>query len=174
MCSSDLHSLHKFGFNPSFTVADEPLRCESDFSSNDTGSLMQCKLNLVLLIFPAPFCYSCILFIFCPTQTRDQQHILCQAGVIQNLALLLSSTNPKVQMPAVKCLSALSFKNEEVAAIIVSTAHDVKSIPDLLIQLIARDKSHEMQLNVARCLTNVRKYFPKQAMVHCEFSRHFA
>lgn len=90
-------------------------------------------------------------------QTAEQQHTLATHGVIPALGALLLSPDYKVQMPAISCLTALSFKNPSVSAIIVETFYDGKKVPDLLAHLLSRDKPPKMQLALGRCLTNLHR-----------------
>ena len=51
----------------------------------------------------------------------------------------------------------MAYKNERVSNIISNTKYNDKSVPDLLANLIGRDKPVKMQLNVARCLTYLHR-----------------
>jgi len=56
-------------------------------------------------------------------------------------------------MPAVRCLTALAHKNEHVSNVIATTRWEERLVPDLLVNLMARDRPVELQLSVARALT---------------------
>lgn len=60
-------------------------------------------------------------------------------------------------MPAVKCLTEMSYRNEQVSAIIAETTYNGKKLPDLLVALLSRDKPAKMQLQVATCFTYLHR-----------------
>ena len=96
---------------------------------------------------------------------------------------MLCSPVSRVQLPALHCLSALCkklvifnlnfrlylikglrnynefnfvisiYSNEKVSTTIATKSYGGKAVPDLLVDLMARDKPHEMQLAAAICLT---------------------
>jgi len=82
---------------------------------------------------------------------------LASHGVVSSLGALLASPDPKVQMPAVTCLTALSYKNINVSAVISDTIFNGKKVIDLLATLLSRDKPPKMQLTLARCLTYLHR-----------------
>lgn len=85
--------------------------------------------------------------------TAEHQEKLCMNGALAALAPLLTSTVYKVQMPTLKCLAVLCYQNEDVAKATASATYNGESIPTLLVRLLARDKTSEMQMAAARCLT---------------------
>lgn len=90
-------------------------------------------------------------------QTADHQITLANHGVVTHLAALLVSPSIKVQMPAVKCLTEMSYKNEQVSSTIAETVYNGKKLPDVLITLLSRDKPSRMQLQVATCFTYLHR-----------------
>jgi len=96
-------------------------------------------------------CITTILTHCC--QTAEHQNILCNNGAIQALAALLCSPVYRVQMPSLNCLAQLCYQNEKVSAVVATSSFGGKSVPDILVGLLARDKSSEMQLASSKCLT---------------------
>uniref|UniRef100_T1J6L0 Armadillo repeat-containing protein 8 n=1 Tax=Strigamia maritima TaxID=126957 RepID=T1J6L0_STRMM len=96
-------------------------------------------------------CIATILTFAC--QTVEHQNVLCTSGAVQALATLLCSPIYRVQMPSLKCLSQMCYQNERVSSIVATSSFGGKSIPDILVGLIARDKPIEMQMAAAKCLT---------------------
>lgn len=82
---------------------------------------------------------------------------LANHGVVTHLAALLVLPSIKVQMPAVKCLTEMAYKNEKVSAVIVDAVFSGIKLPDLLAALLSRDKPLEMQLQVATCFTYLHR-----------------
>jgi len=82
---------------------------------------------------------------------------LAEHKVIPSVGILLTYGDPRVQLPAVSALTALAHKNSEVSTCIVTTSFGDKAIPDLLANLMGRDKSSKMQLGVAKCLTYLHR-----------------
>ncbi|CAG2231933.1 ARMC8 [Mytilus edulis] len=85
--------------------------------------------------------------------TKEHQEKLCMNGALATLAPLLTSTIYKVQMPTLKSIAVLCYQNEEVAKATATATYNGESIPSLLVKLLARDKTSEMQMAAARCLT---------------------
>ncbi|XP_066148155.1 armadillo repeat-containing protein 8-like isoform X1 [Euwallacea fornicatus] len=100
-------------------------------------------------------CVATILTSAC--KTTKEQNNLCLIGVPTLLASLLSVENPSVRIPAATCLASLCFNNTTVAQEVGSTSYrDIKIITYLSV-MISRDKPIEMQLEAARCLTNLHR-----------------
>ncbi|CAH1123411.1 unnamed protein product [Ceutorhynchus assimilis] len=74
-----------------------------------------------------------------------------------SLAALLSVDHPSVKIPVATCLASMCFNNANVAKEIVNTSHRNIKIIAYLTKMIARDKSIEMQLEAARCMTNLHR-----------------
>ncbi|XP_064646417.1 armadillo repeat-containing protein 8-like isoform X2 [Lineus longissimus] len=96
-------------------------------------------------------CITSILANCCSTETH--QAILCSNGLVLALAPLLCSNIYRVQMPSLKCLAGLCLQNQQVAMAIVSANYKGETIPTMLVKLLARDKTSEMQMSAAKCLT---------------------
>lgn len=88
-------------------------------------------------------------------KTLEHQNILCGNGIVDTLAALLSSPFYRVQLPSLKCLAELCYQNDKVSEIVASSNYGGKSIPDILVCLMARDKTTEMQLAAAKCMTYI-------------------
>lgn len=86
-----------------------------------------------------------------------EQNVLFANGAVQALAALLDSPHDKVRMPVLRCLGNLCFQNQEISLAVAKTSHQGKSIPDMLINLMGRDKPTEMQLAAARCVTYIHR-----------------
>jgi hypothetical protein len=101
----------------------------------------------------------CLLFKYCTVrfQTAEQQNSLASYGAVESLGPLLVSPDPKVQIPAVACLTALSHKNSNVSAVIADTYFGGRRVIDILAQMLSRDKPPSMQLALARCLTYLHR-----------------
>ncbi|KAK7580633.1 hypothetical protein V9T40_001262 [Parthenolecanium corni] len=83
----------------------------------------------------------------------EHQTMLWDEGAVFSLAALLSSPHYAVLMPTLSCLAALCHENKAVAQSVASASFGGKSVPDLLVALMARDKPTDMQLAGAKCLT---------------------
>ncbi|GIX69156.1 armadillo repeat-containing protein 8 [Caerostris darwini] len=86
-------------------------------------------------------------------QTHKHQTILCEYGALDLLTPLLCSNATKVQIPSLQCLAQMCYQNEKVSDLAVTTSYNRKSIPDILVSLMSRDKNTEMQLTSAKCMT---------------------
>ncbi|CAG9761724.1 unnamed protein product [Ceutorhynchus assimilis] len=101
---------------------------------------------------------SCIATILSSTcKTPAEQNNLCAIGGPTVLAALLSVDHPSVKIPVATCLASMCFNNANVAKEIVNTSHRNIKIIAYLTKMIARDKSIEMQLEAARCMTNLHR-----------------
>lgn len=96
-------------------------------------------------------CITTILTHCC--QTSEHQNILCNSGTVQALAALLCSPVFRVQMPSLNCLAQMCYQNEKVSQVVATSSFGGKSVPDILVSLLARDKPSDMQLAAAKCLT---------------------
>ncbi|XP_033728549.1 armadillo repeat-containing protein 8-like isoform X2 [Pecten maximus] len=96
----------------------------------------------------------CITTIFANCcRTVEHQNALCRNSAIPALAPLLTSSVYKVQMPTLKCFAVLCYKNEEAARATAAASYNGESISSLLVKLLTRDKTSEMQMAAAKCLT---------------------
>ncbi|CAG2059167.1 unnamed protein product [Timema podura] len=101
-------------------------------------------------------------------KTAENQNLLCGQGAVQTLAALLCSPHYKVQMPCLLCVANMCYKNNKVSAEVASSRINIcqsllvcsfggKSVPDLLVCLMARDKPSEMQMAAAKCVTYMHR-----------------
>lgn len=88
----------------------------------------------------------------CCTQT-EHQNILCSLGVIPALAPLLACGVYKVQLPTLKCFAMLCYGNEDVCKAVATAVFNGESVPSLIVKLLGRDRTSEMQMAAAKCLT---------------------
>lgn len=100
-------------------------------------------------------CVSSILSCACKTAT--EQNLLCSAGAPQVLAPLLAVQLAAVRIPVVTCLANMSFENKAVAQEIANTTYRDIKVLYIIVLLVSRDKPVEMQLEAARCLTNLHR-----------------
>ncbi|KAK7113106.1 armadillo repeat-containing protein 8-like [Littorina saxatilis] len=84
----------------------------------------------------------------------EHQNTLCKTGAISALApLLTDGTLYKIQMPVLKCFAAMCYQNPDVCAAVASATFNGVSVPQLIGKLQCRDKTSEMQMASAKCLT---------------------
>ncbi|RZC40423.1 armadillo repeat-containing protein 8 [Asbolus verrucosus] len=100
-------------------------------------------------------CVASILGSAC--KTPAEQNELCSIGAPNLLASLLSVQNSSVRIPVLTCLASMCWNNQSVANVVVNTAYKDVKIPNYLATLINRDRPIEMQLEAARCLTNLHR-----------------
>lgn len=100
-------------------------------------------------------CIATILTSSC--KTVNEQNILCSVGGPLVLASLLSVDHPSVRIPVVTCLASMCFDNRDVAKEIVNTMYKDIKITEYLAGMVSREKPTEMQLEAARCLTNLHR-----------------
>lgn len=96
-------------------------------------------------------CIATILTAVC--KTPDHQNYLCAHGAIPALSALLCSPVYKVQLPSLRCLTHMCYQNAKVSQAIVTSSYGGRTVPDILVTLMARDKATEMQLAAAKCMT---------------------
>jgi len=89
--------------------------------------------------------------------TREHQVVLCASGVIAALACLLTSTtnSPTVQLPVLRCLAVLCYRNPAVSTEISNVMCNNESLIETIAQLLAPKHSTELQIAAAKCLTNL-------------------
>ncbi|XP_076263995.1 armadillo repeat-containing protein 8-like isoform X2 [Rhynchophorus ferrugineus] len=90
-------------------------------------------------------------------KTINEQNMLCNVGTPSILASLLSLGQPSIGTPVCVCLASMCFNNPNVAKEIVNTAYKDIKIPIYLSSLVSREKPTELQLEAARCLTNLHR-----------------
>lgn len=137
------------------------LRTLSQYSSNSDNKYSVKHLQKLLSFagsresLQRQSCVASILSSAC--KTSIEQNALCSVGAPTVLASLLSVQNYSVRIPVVTCLATMCYNNPAVASEIISAlCKDIK-IPNCLATLISRDRPIEMQLEAARCLTNLHR-----------------
>lgn len=98
-------------------------------------------------------CVASILSSAC--KTVSEQNALCAVGAAHVLASLLIVQHSAVLIPVLTCLATMSYENKTVATEIYNTSCNDIKVPSILVLLVCRDKPVEMQLEAARCLTNM-------------------
>lgn len=145
-------------------LVDACLCCLRTLVQHDTTSMNKYTLKRLqkLLSFAGPKegtlrqeCVAIILAAACKTPT--EQNNLCTAGAPSILAALLTVPNNSVRIPVLTCLAAMSYNNPTVAYEIVNTEYNEMNVPKLLSTLVCRYRPIEMQLEAARCLTNLHR-----------------
>ncbi|CAH0546237.1 unnamed protein product [Brassicogethes aeneus] len=102
-------------------------------------------------------CVASILSTAC--KSPAEQSALCQVGAPAVLSDLLAIENCSVRVPVMSCLASMCWNNQAVASEIVNTqCKDIK-IPNYLANLISRDRPVDMQLEAAKCLTNLHRAY---------------
>ncbi|GBL91450.1 Armadillo repeat-containing protein 8 [Araneus ventricosus] len=96
-------------------------------------------------------CVMTMLYSGC--QTSEHQEILCENGALELLTPLLCCNIYRVQIPSLRCLAQMCYQNEKVSDLAVSANYLGKTIPDILVSLMSRDRNPEMQLISAKCMT---------------------
>ncbi|XP_075978902.1 armadillo repeat-containing protein 8-like [Anticarsia gemmatalis] len=97
-------------------------------------------------------CVVRILSIWC-CGTAEQE-ALCAAGACEAAAALMVSAPPAAPaLPALDLLANMCFENSNVSQVALNTRHGDKTIPDLLMSLVSRDKPLLVAMCAARCLT---------------------
>ncbi|XP_060519249.1 armadillo repeat-containing protein 8-like [Cylas formicarius] len=146
-------------------LLDACLCCLRTLSSQDLVPI-NCKFRLKhlqrLLLLGGPTeilqrqsCVATILGSAC--KTSIEQNALCSVGGPAVLAALLAIDNYSVRIPVVTCIASMCFNNLVVAKEVVNTSYKDVKVPSYLSMLISRDKPVEMQLEAARCLTNLHR-----------------
>lgn len=93
----------------------------------------------------------------CACKNAAEQNALSAAGAPAILARILAVRNFSVTIPVVTCLSAMCWNNPLVAVdIINASCRDIK-LPYYLATLVSRERPIEMQLEAAKCLTNLHR-----------------
>lgn len=136
------------------------LRTLSQHSSNTFAITYTQRQLQKLLSYAGPresllrqSCVSSILSTAC--RGVAEQNALCAAGAAQILAPLLAVQLAAVRIPVVTCLANMSYENKTVAQEIVNTTYRDIKVLYIIAFLVSRDKPVDMQLEAARCLTNL-------------------
>ncbi|GFT54197.1 armadillo repeat-containing protein 8 [Nephila pilipes] len=102
----------------------------------------------------SPSVQECVMtMLYSGCQTAEHQDILCEIGVLDLLTPLLSCNVYRVQIPSLRCLAQMCYQNEKVSELAVAASYMGKTVPDVLVSLMSRDKNTEMQLTSAKCMT---------------------
>jgi hypothetical protein len=138
------------------------LRTLAQYDTATSQNRFDVKRLQKLLTFAGPgeslqrqSCVASILGAACKTPV--EQNELCSMGAPSLLAALLSVQNSSVRIPVLSCLASMSWNNPTVATVIVHTAYKDVKVPHYLASLIGRDRPVEMQLEAAKCLTNLHR-----------------
>lgn len=107
----------------------------------------------------AKSCVARLLSIWCAGSA--EQEALCTAGACDAIARLLAppahrpdrSPPPSLALPALDWLAAMCFENVKVSQVAVNCRYGEKTIPELLICLVSREKPLPVAMGAARCLT---------------------
>ncbi|CAI9718568.1 armadillo repeat-containing 8-like isoform X7 [Octopus vulgaris] len=113
-------------------------------------------IPLLINVLPKSSCtQECVTTIFANCcKTPEHQNMLCSNGAIEALAPLLKCNIYKVQMPTLRCFSVMCYQNEDVAQAIANYDNGKgDTISEMLVRLRNRDKTSEMQMAAAKCLT---------------------
>ncbi|XP_061378216.1 armadillo repeat-containing protein 8-like isoform X3 [Danaus plexippus] len=91
-----------------------------------------------------------------------EQEALCAAGACAAVAALLAArpdaAPPMARaLPALDLLAAMCFENASVSQVALTTRHGDKTIPELLMALVSRDKPLPVAMGAARCLTFIHR-----------------
>lgn len=100
-------------------------------------------------------CVASILSSACKSSV--EQNALCSSGAPAVLLSLLTVPNFSVRIPVITCLAAMCYSNSAVAMEINNSSYKDKKIKVCLSTLISRVQPIEMQLEAARCLTNLHR-----------------
>jgi len=126
----------------------------------DEGLIRQ----LITVMPLTPTTQECVANIFARScKDTANQVALWHHGVVRQLGPMLTSPRPQVQLPALRFIAVIAFQNEGVAATMAATHHedpqtkDQRSLIQILIQMLRRDKPVEIQLATAKCLTHLCK-----------------
>uniref|UniRef100_T1HV19 Armadillo repeat-containing protein 8 n=1 Tax=Rhodnius prolixus TaxID=13249 RepID=T1HV19_RHOPR len=112
-------------------------------------------LGLAMQSVSNQICVTTILGSSC--KTTENQAMLCDQGGLYTLAALLCSQHYTVLMPTLNCIANLAYQNPNVSAMIATASFGGKSVADLLVGLMARDRPSDMQLSSAKCLTYLHR-----------------
>ncbi|KAG8177148.1 hypothetical protein JTE90_020023 [Oedothorax gibbosus] len=86
-------------------------------------------------------------------QNSEHQDIMCENGVLELLTPLLCCSIYRVQIPSLCCLAQMCYQNEKVSQLAATSNYMGKSVPDILVSLMSRDRTTKMQLAAAKCMT---------------------
>lgn len=146
-------------------LIDACLCCLRTLSQQDNGRFRTSYSHVhlqKLLSFAEPeenvlrqSCVASILSSLC--KGASEQNALSSAGAAHVLTSMLGICHTAVRIPTLTCLAAMAFENRTVAEEITNTVYKDAKVTTILARLLSRDKPIEMQLEAARCLTNLHR-----------------
>ncbi|XP_017772373.1 PREDICTED: armadillo repeat-containing protein 8-like isoform X2 [Nicrophorus vespilloides] len=142
-------------------LVDACLCCLRTLSHHDTRPSLYTEKQLKkLLEFAGPTdsllrqsCVASILTSAC--KSPNEQNALCTVGAPRILASLISVEHVAVRLPVLTCLAAMCYNNRVTSEQIANTTYQDLKIPCHLVEFVNRDKPVEIQLEAAKCLTNL-------------------
>lgn len=87
--------------------------------------------------------------------TKENQVLLINSGAIPLFSCLLKHTTSNIQLITLKFYNSISFDSQESCKIMLNTIYNEHSLSDIISLYLSRDKSNEIQLYAAKCLTNM-------------------
>ncbi|XP_005111149.1 armadillo repeat-containing protein 8 isoform X10 [Aplysia californica] len=109
--------------------------------------------HLLSLLPVSPKCQEHIITVLeRACQTKEHQQVLLESGAVSVLAPMLWGPY-HIQMPTLLCFGKLCYKNPDVCAAVIKE-HDTK---EAFVNLMARDKPSEMQIEAAKVLTYLHR-----------------
>lgn len=135
------------------TLSQQSYSCNTKYSPNNLQKLLSFARPKESL--QRQSCVASIISSAC--KRPAEQNALCSVGAPAILASLLAVQNYSVRIPVVTCLASMCWNNQVVASEIINTSCKDIKIPNYLATLISRDRPIEMQLEAARCLTNLHR-----------------
>ncbi|XP_052813512.1 armadillo repeat-containing protein 8-like [Mya arenaria] len=146
-------------FSTDLPFIEACLRCLRTIymSNNNCVNLIYQDPNILahmVNILPQSLCtQECVANILANAcKCEDHQARLCQSGIIPVLVDLLAGNVYKVQMPVLKCLAVIVKDSEENCVVSYTAMHNDIPLPDILVTLLHRDKTSEMQISAAKVL----------------------
>ncbi|XP_052236023.1 armadillo repeat-containing protein 8-like [Dreissena polymorpha] len=145
--------------SPDQAFVESCLRClQTIFLHNSNcGNLIYQEPSIVedlVEIMPRSVCtQECVANILASScKEPEHQSKLCECGLIPKLVDLLAGKVYKVQMPVLKCLAGIVRENGENCVVALTAMHNNVPLPDMLVQLMLRDRTSEMQIVAAKVL----------------------
>lgn len=89
---------------------------------------------------------------------HEHQTALASQGAITSLHLLLLSSLPDVQLPALQCLAFLVYANSTVSAVVANSSLEDVALVETVVEKMDRHHKVEMQLAAARVISYLYRY----------------
>lgn len=145
-------------------LVDACLCCLRTLMQSDASSAINYSMKdfQKLLTFAIPeetmlrqSCVTNILSSAC--KSSAEQNMLCSAGAPQILITLLSVKNLAVRLPTLTCIAAICFENRNVSTEVTNIIFNKgpPGQPNLFVSMLARDRPIDLQLKMAKCVTNL-------------------